>query len=53
MKAMRLLTNENVALSVIRRLREVGHDVLSVKESMTGADDRAVLARPLSSNVCC
>jgi predicted nuclease of predicted toxin-antitoxin system len=42
---MRLLANENIAHSVVRRLRESEHDVLSVKESMTGADDRAVLAR--------
>ncbi len=42
---MHLLANENIAHSVIRRLRELGHDVLSVKESMIGAEDRAVLAR--------
>jgi predicted nuclease of predicted toxin-antitoxin system len=45
---MRLLANENVAHSVIRQLRESGHDVLSVKESMAGADDRAVLARAVT-----
>jgi predicted nuclease of predicted toxin-antitoxin system len=45
---MRLLANENVAQSVIRRLRESGHDVLSVKESMTGAEDRTVLARAVA-----
>jgi hypothetical protein len=43
---MRLLANENVAQSVIRRLRESGHDVLSVRESMTGAEDR-IRRRPL------
>jgi predicted nuclease of predicted toxin-antitoxin system len=42
---MRLIVNENVSGTVIRSLREQGHDVLSVKESMQGADDRAVLAR--------
>ncbi len=40
---MRVLANENVAGTVIRELRCRGHDVLSVKESMRGADDEAVL----------
>ncbi|HKI20865.1 MAG TPA: hypothetical protein VKA15_23435 [Isosphaeraceae bacterium] len=31
---MQLLVNENVTGTVIRELRQRGHDVLSVKESM-------------------
>lgn len=42
---MRLIANENVSGTVIRTLRERGHDVLSVKESMRVASDEAVLAR--------
>ena len=40
---MRVIANENVTGTVIRKLREQGHDVLSVKESMQGADDRLIL----------
>lgn len=42
---MRFLVNENVTGTVIRGLRERGHDVLSVKEAMRSADDEIVLAR--------
>jgi predicted nuclease of predicted toxin-antitoxin system len=42
---MRFLVNENVPASVIRGLRERGHDVLSVKESMRSANDKAILTR--------
>jgi len=42
---MRLLVNENVAGTVIRTLRRRGHDVLSVKESMRGESDPAILER--------
>jgi len=42
---MRILADENVPGPVIRALREGGHDVLSVKESCRGADDRTVLCR--------
>jgi predicted nuclease of predicted toxin-antitoxin system len=45
---MRLIANENVSGTVIRTLRERGHDVLSVKESMRAASDEAVLARAQS-----
>jgi predicted nuclease of predicted toxin-antitoxin system len=45
---MRLLANENIAPSVIRGLRNMGHDVLSAKESMSGANDRAVLTRAVA-----
>lgn len=31
---MRMLANENVSATVIQLLRDRGHDVLSVKESM-------------------
>jgi len=42
---MRLIVNENVSGTVIRTLREHGHDVVSVKESMRGSNDESVLAR--------
>lgn len=42
---MRILANENVSGTVIHDLRQRGHDVLSVKESMRGASDDVILAR--------
>jgi predicted nuclease of predicted toxin-antitoxin system len=42
---MRLLVNENVTGTVITELRQRGHDVLSVKESMRGEVDTVILAR--------
>jgi predicted nuclease of predicted toxin-antitoxin system len=42
---MRLLLNENLPGSFARGLREEGHDVVAVKETMRGADDLSVLAR--------
>jgi hypothetical protein len=42
---MRFLANENIPAAVVIALRDGGHDVVSVKESMRGADDRVVLAR--------
>jgi predicted nuclease of predicted toxin-antitoxin system len=41
---MRLLVNENVAASVIGELRQMGHDVVSVKESMRSEPDDLILA---------
>lgn len=45
---MRLLVNENVTSTVIRELRQRGHDVLSVKESMRSEQDPVILARAQS-----
>jgi predicted nuclease of predicted toxin-antitoxin system len=45
---MRLLLNENVSRTVIRGLRQRGHDILSVKESLRGQSDEAILARALA-----
>jgi predicted nuclease of predicted toxin-antitoxin system len=42
---MRFLANENVSGAVIRGLRGLGHDVVSVKEVMRSAADREVLSR--------
>ena len=42
---MRFLVNENVTGTVIRELRRLGHDVLSVKESMRSEADEVILAR--------
>ena len=41
---MRFLANENVPGPVVATLRERGHDVFWIKESMRGADDPIVLA---------
>jgi len=41
---MRFLANENIPGPVVAILREHGHDVFWVKESMAGADDAMVLA---------
>ena len=42
---MRILANENFPGSVVRALRELGHDALWVKEIMRGASDVEVLSR--------
>ena len=42
---MRFLANENVTATVIRELRQRGHDVLSAKESMRSERDDVILAR--------
>ena len=42
---MNISVNENVSGTVIRLLREVGHDVLVAKESMAGAPDEEILER--------
>ena len=42
---MRMIANENIPGTVIRNLRQQGHDVLSVRESMQGVDDRSILRR--------
>lgn len=42
---MRFLANENVPGPVVRVLRELGHHILWAKESLPGADDRAVRSR--------
>jgi len=41
---LRILANENVTRTVIADLREKGHDVLSVKESLRGEKDDRLLA---------
>jgi len=47
---MHFLTNENIAASVVAGLRDAGHDVLSVKDSMSGAPDTAILARAVAES---
>lgn len=42
---LRILANENFPGPLIHELRQRGHDVVSVKESMRGATDRQVLER--------
>lgn len=45
---MRFLTDENIARSILVGLRDAGHDVLSVTESMTGLPDCEILARAMA-----
>jgi predicted nuclease of predicted toxin-antitoxin system len=45
---MRIIANENVARTVIQELRQRGHDVVSVKESMRSAMDEVILDRAQS-----
>jgi len=42
---MRLIANENVSGTVIRVLREQGHDVLAIKEEMRSESDEVILRR--------
>ncbi|HZZ80021.1 MAG TPA: DUF5615 family PIN-like protein [Gemmataceae bacterium] len=42
---MRIIANENVTRTVIEGLRSRGHNVLSVKESLRGEKDEAILSR--------
>ena len=42
---MRIVADENITGSIIQQLRATGHDVLSVKETMRGANDPDVLSR--------
>ncbi len=42
---MKFIMNENIPKTVIIRLRELGHDVLSVKESMRAQNDTLILER--------
>lgn len=42
---MLLLLDENISRTVIQALRDRGHDVLTVKESMRGAGDEEILER--------
>jgi predicted nuclease of predicted toxin-antitoxin system len=42
---MNLILNENMPTTVVLLLRERGHNVFAVKESMRGAKDPDILAR--------
>jgi predicted nuclease of predicted toxin-antitoxin system len=44
---MRLLADENCPRTLIRLLREAGHDVAWIREDSPGIPDREVLARAL------
>lgn len=45
---MRLLTNENIGKTAVALLRASNHDVLSVKESMSGSTDEEILQRAVA-----
>lgn len=47
---MRIVADENLAGTLIEQLRQRGHDVLAVKESMRSEPDEAVLARARAEN---
>jgi predicted nuclease of predicted toxin-antitoxin system len=47
---MRFLANENISTRVILGLRNLGHDVLSAKESMPSASDEKILIHAESEN---
>lgn len=47
---MKLMLNENISGTVIKTLRQRGHDVISVKESMRGMSDKAILERAQNEN---
>lgn len=40
---MKLLANENVPMGMVRRLRDMGHDVLAILETSPGMTDTVVL----------
>ena len=42
---MKLLANENIPMGMVRRLRDMGHDVLAILETSPGATDVVVLER--------
>ncbi len=42
---MRLCANENISGDCVSKLRQMGHDVLWIRESAPGSPDLAVLAR--------
>jgi predicted nuclease of predicted toxin-antitoxin system len=44
---MRFLADESCDVAVVRAIREAGHDVTSVRDTMRGAPDRAVLDQAL------
>jgi predicted nuclease of predicted toxin-antitoxin system len=45
---MRVLADESCDGAVVRAMREAGHDVTSVRDTMRGASDRSVLDAALS-----
>lgn len=45
---MRFAANENISGTLIRELRQRGHDVLSAKESMRSEPDESILSRSQS-----
>ncbi len=47
---MKLIVNENISAALVLELRNRGHDVLAVKESMRGSDDSIILARAQSES---
>jgi predicted nuclease of predicted toxin-antitoxin system len=47
---MNFLMDENIPRLVIQQLRELGHDVISVKELIQGVGDRNVISKAVIEN---
>ena len=47
---MRICANENLSRDCIKRLRELGHDVLWIREAAPGSSDKDVLDRALAED---
>ena len=47
---MRLCANENIPEDCVIRLRQEGHDVLWIRETVPGSPDEAVLALAVADN---
>jgi len=50
---MNFLADESCAASVIRALREAGHNVLAIAEIAAGASDEQVSIKRRARNACC
>jgi len=47
---MRICANENISGDCVRRLRDLGHDVLWIREAAPGSSDIDVLARAMAED---
>ena len=49
-KAVKFVANENFPLPSVRRLRELGYDIISISEEDSGISDESVIAGAIESN---